>query len=87
MVATTKVKKWGNSFAVRIPKELVERLALKEGSGVVVREEREAIIIRRQEPQAGAPGKNDWKRYLIPMKRKKENISGAIDAIIYGKSY
>ena len=29
---TTKIAKWGNSYAVRLPKESVEKLLLKEGS-------------------------------------------------------
>lgn len=81
---TTKVQKWGNSLAVRIPKEMLQRLALKEGSGVAMREEKNAIIIRRQEPQGHPVRKNDWKRYLIPMSHKKENVSGTIDTILYG---
>lgn len=81
---TTKIKKWGNSFAVRIPKEMMRRLALKEGSGIVMREDKDAIIIRRQEPRDRPARRNDWKRYLIPVSHKKENVSGAIDRILYG---
>ncbi len=33
----TKVSKWGNSLAVRLPADTVEALALKEGDEVVVR--------------------------------------------------
>ena len=82
----TTIQKWGNSFAVRIPKELVLNLALKEGSSVVVREDTDAIIIRKEEPQNRRVRKNDWKQYLIPTRRKKENVSGAIDQILYGIS-
>lgn len=83
---TTKVQKWGNSLAVRIPKEMIRRLALKEGSGIVVREDKDAIIIRRQEAQGRPTSKNDWRRYLIPASHKKENVSGAIDHTLYGAS-
>ncbi len=83
---TTKVQKWGNSLAVRLPKDMIRRLALKEGSGVVVREEKDTIIIRRQEPRGRPTHKNDWKQYLIPTGRthKAENVSGGIDQILYG---
>lgn len=81
---TTKVQKWGNSLAVRIPKEMIRRLALKEGSDVLVREDKDMITIRRQEPQDRLIRKNDWKQYLIPVSHKKENISGTIDKILYG---
>jgi len=84
---TTKLQKWGNSLAVRLPKDMTRHLSLKEGSSILVRQDRDAIIIRRQEPRDHhLIGKNDWKRYLIPTKRKKENVSGTIDTILYGIS-
>ena len=33
---TTKIRKWGNSYAVRIPKEHIHLLGLKDGSAVHV---------------------------------------------------
>ena len=81
---TTKIQKWGNSLAVRIPKDMIRHLALRAGSGVVVRHDQNTIIIRRQEPQERKIGKNDWGQYLIPTKHKKENVSGMIDTILYG---
>ena len=83
----TTIQKWGNSLAVRIPSDLIRRLALKEGSGVVVCEEREAIVIRPQEPPQRLTDKDDWGRFVIPTKRRKENVSGLIDAILYGASH
>ena len=82
---TTKLQKWGNSLAVRLPKDMTRHLSLKEGSSILVSQDRDAIIIRRQEPQDHhLIGKNDWKHYLIPSKHKKENVSGTIDTIVYG---
>ena len=43
----TTIQKWGNSFAVRIPKELVRKRKLVEGSRVTVSEHDSAIVIRR----------------------------------------
>ena len=83
----TTIQKWGNSLAVRLPKEIIRHLALKQGSGVLVRHDKDTIIIRRQEPQEHPVGKNDWKRYLIPVSHKKENVSRAIDTILYGASH
>ncbi|MBI3420737.1 MAG: AbrB/MazE/SpoVT family DNA-binding domain-containing protein [Candidatus Sungbacteria bacterium] len=84
---TTKLKKWGNSLAVRLPKDMTRHLALKEGSSILVRQDKDAIIIRRQEPQDHRLiGKNDWKQFLIPAKRKKENVSRAVDTALYGIS-
>ena len=42
----TKIAKWGNSYAVRLPKETIERLSLKEGSSVVVSTESTNIKIQ-----------------------------------------
>lgn len=44
---TTKVQKWGNSLAVRLPKELAERFGLKEGESVRIEENFPKIIIKR----------------------------------------
>jgi len=83
---TTTIQKWGNSLAVRIPKEMIRRLALKKGSGVVMHEGEGVITIRKQESKIRSVRKNDWKQYLIPVSRKKENVSGSIDHIVYGAS-
>ena len=44
---TTKVQKWGNSLAVRLPKELAHGLRLREGGEVVLAQEGDALIIRK----------------------------------------
>ncbi len=44
---TTKVQKWGNSLAVRLPKELAENLRLHEGGAVVLVQEGDALILRK----------------------------------------
>lgn len=83
---TTKLKKWGNSLAVRLPRDMIRRLALREGSSIVVREHKNTIIIRRPETHDHPVRKNDWKQYLIPINRKKENVSSTVDHIVYGVS-
>ena len=42
----TTIQKWGNSLAVRLPKDVASRLALREGSRVQVREGKAGILIR-----------------------------------------
>lgn len=37
MNVTTKIQKWGNSFGIRIPKEFIEELNLKQGSEIELR--------------------------------------------------
>ena len=44
---TTKIRKWGNSLAVRLPKELASGLSLREGGEVLISQEGDALIIRR----------------------------------------
>jgi antitoxin MazE len=47
----TTIQKWGNSLAVRLPKGVATKLALREGCRVEVREAKEGILIR-QAPKA-----------------------------------
>jgi antitoxin MazE len=42
----TKIQKWGNSLAVRLPKDITKKLELREGSVVVVSEDRKRIVLR-----------------------------------------
>jgi len=44
---TTKIRKWGNSLAVRIPNEFAENLDLKDGSIVGFRQTKGGIIITK----------------------------------------
>ncbi len=41
----SKVQKWGNSLAIRIPKAYAEEASLEEGSDVNIRVEKGKIII------------------------------------------
>ena len=45
----TKIKKWGNSLALRLPKGVTAKHALKEGSRVVVIERDGGILIKNEE--------------------------------------
>ena len=47
----TTIQKWGNSLAVRLPKEVATKLALYAGSRVEVHEGKAGILIRHS-PQA-----------------------------------
>ena len=44
---TTKIQKWGNSLAVRLPKELASGLSFRDGGEVRISQEGDALIIRR----------------------------------------
>ena len=43
----TKIKKWGNSLAVRIPKDIAQKHSLEEGCGVVVVDSKEGVVVKR----------------------------------------
>ena len=82
----TKIQKWGNSLAVRLPKRLMTRLNLREGSAVMVDEREQSVFIKRVMLPQQQTKKNAWKRFVIPTARKKENVSGKIDQILYVQS-
>lgn len=42
----TKIKKWGNSLAVRLPKKTVDFLGLKENSLIMFNYDKEQIVIK-----------------------------------------
>jgi antitoxin MazE len=52
MEIAMKVSKWGNSLAVRLPAEMVEKLGLKEGDELVATsgfgEEKQKILVQRK---------------------------------------
>ena len=85
-IMTTKIQKWGNSLAVRLPKEVTRKLTLQEGSEVVIREDKKQVIIERVKAPKKVMRKAEWKNFVIPTRKKKENVSGAIDHIVYGTS-
>lgn len=43
----TTIQKWGNSQGVRIPKQLLEALNLRESDKVQIGRQQDAIIIRK----------------------------------------
>lgn len=51
MTAATTVQKWGNSLAVRIPKDIAERIKLHQGSEINVIENEGKIILMPKKPQ------------------------------------
>jgi len=83
----TKIQKWGNSLAVRLPKEVARSLNLKEGSEVVMRQAEKRIVIQRvPELSKAMHTKEAWKTFLVPTVKQRENVSGMVDEILYGVS-
>ncbi|MEO8664432.1 MAG: AbrB/MazE/SpoVT family DNA-binding domain-containing protein [Ignavibacteria bacterium] len=46
---TTKIQKWGNSLAIRIPKSFAETTQIKEGSEIKLSLEHDKIIVTKKE--------------------------------------
>lgn len=44
----TKVAKWGNSYAVRIPKEIIEKMQLRENSALYLNATHDSVIIKKK---------------------------------------
>ncbi|OGF66115.1 MazF family transcriptional regulator [Candidatus Giovannonibacteria bacterium RIFCSPLOWO2_02_FULL_43_11b] len=47
----TKVQKWGNSLAVRLPREVAEKFKLGEGTTVEIKSEDYGIVIKPAKKQ------------------------------------
>ncbi len=80
----TTVQKWGNSLGVRIPKDIVRAYGLAPGCAISFRPERHRIVLIPSQRRTSAARKGAWAHFIIPTKKKKENVSGAIDKLLYG---
>jgi len=47
----SKVRKWGNSLGIRIPKSLAQDVRVAEGTQVDIRVENGRLVIARQTPE------------------------------------
>lgn len=47
----TKLSKWGNSLAVRLPKDIAEEMHLTEGAQVEIKVEAGALTLRPAQPR------------------------------------
>lgn len=48
----TRVRRWGNSLAVRIPKSFAEEVGLKDNTAVELRPDRGRLVLEPSEPPA-----------------------------------
>jgi antitoxin MazE len=47
----TRIAKWGNSLAVRLPRDIAERIRLEVGMPVEIEIEGGALVLRQAEPR------------------------------------
>lgn len=45
---TTKLQKWGNSYAVRIPKNFIQELKLSQGSEMEIEHSNQSLVIKQK---------------------------------------
>lgn len=68
----TKIMKWGNSLALRIPKSFAQAINLEEGNDVRIKIEKDNLIVKKAKNK-----KYDLKSLLAGI--NKNNIHGEID--------
>ncbi len=69
----TKVQKWGNSLAVRIPRAFAEELGLENGAAVEMRLDQGQLIVKAATPRR-------WELEDLLAQVTPENIHQEIDS-------
>jgi antitoxin MazE len=68
----TRIQKWGNSYGVRIPKNIMDELGLRPDTRLDIRQEQGKIVITPiQEPMAAL---DELLKQITP-----ENLHGEVD--------
>ena len=73
---TTKVQKWGNSLAVRIPSSIAESLSLQQGSGIELTVENHVLTIK---PTKTKPSLEELLAKINPENRHEEIKFGTVE--------
>lgn len=74
---TVQIKKWGNSLALRISKDIAENFRLSDGSLVDVISEKNEIIIRPAKPS---------EKYILTDVLKKITVDNLHSPVEWGAS-
>ncbi len=69
---TTTIQKWGNSYAVRIPKEVVMKLHLKEGQAVTIEAEADGRSLSVTPTTSSEQSLNEMVSLITPENRHTE---------------
>ena len=72
METTTKIKKWGNSLAVRIPRDIIKKTRLGSGASLEIREVKGMILIKPLKIRGKAPSLEELVKGITPQNRHKE---------------
>lgn len=68
----TRMQKWGNSYAVRLPKAVVQECDLKEGEALQVEVVNRHIRLRR-------PTKREYSLDELVARIRRSNLHGEVD--------
>jgi antitoxin MazE len=86
-MTTATVSKWGNSLAIRLPKEITTKFNLNNGKLLKLIPQKDSIELKVLPTKVQKHNKSDWSKYLIQTKsHKKQDISSNIDEFLYEKN-
>ncbi|WLR51908.1 AbrB/MazE/SpoVT family DNA-binding domain-containing protein [Bacillus tianshenii] len=66
---TTKVQKWGNSLAIRIPSHVAEAISIQQGSEIELTVENDVLVLK---PKKKKPQLDELLSKITPENRHKE---------------
>lgn len=72
-IMTTKVQKWGNSLAIRIPKNIADQIDIDQGTEIELYVEDDGLIIK---PKRKTLSLNDLLNKVTDENRHKEIVFG-----------
>jgi antitoxin MazE len=86
LVATTEIKEWGNSLAVRIPKKVKEVLGFHDGSRVSVSIQGKKVILESvEDPFSTSSNDTDLKKVLKKITTKNKHSLAEFHTTATGK--
>lgn len=71
-MATTRIQKWGNSYGLRIPKRILDDLAIQPDTQLEIRQEGDRIIIT-------PVSERDRQLQLLLAQITSDNLPGELD--------
>ncbi len=70
MITKTKVKKWGNSIGIVIPKEDAERMNIKIGERIIIEVKKKENVLRELK---GTMNFGDSKKFLKEVRKEMKS--------------
>jgi len=70
---TTKLKKWGNSYGIRIPKEIVDKMEIEEDSEIDLQVSAKGLIVKPLKTKKQKNTKYSLKKLLKDFESKTKH--------------